>query len=60
MAPEEAKPGQSIGPRDQNQGRNFILRDSPKDELEEIHKHRGLQLKLGRYRIPPSQERPAA
>jgi DNA-binding NtrC family response regulator/tetratricopeptide (TPR) repeat protein len=38
VAPEEAKPGQSIGPSDQNQGRNFILRDAPKDELEEIHK----------------------
>lgn len=38
MTPEEAKPGQSVGPSDQNRSRNFILRDAPKDELEEIHK----------------------
>ena len=60
MAPAEAKLSQSVGTNGPDRSRNFVLRDLPKDELEEIHKHRGLQLKLGRYRIPPSQERPAA
>src|SRR5437899_1011533 len=38
VATEEPKLGTSVGASGPDRRRNFVLRDAPKDELEEIHK----------------------